>query len=96
MLQHYVFIKYQSGTTADHIAEFQRRMLALQHSVPGIGHLQIGRDVLQDARSWDLLLIMRFADVEALRRYQQHPEHLAVMAFNQPCVAAVGSIDFHA
>jgi len=39
---------------------------------------------------------MRFADVESLRRYQQHPEHLAVMAFNQPFVAAVGSVDFFA
>lgn len=96
MLQHYVFIKYQSGTSAAHIDEFQRRMLALRDSVPGIEHLEIGLDVLHDARSWDLLLIMRFASIEALRTYQQHPDHLAVMAFNQPCVAAVGSIDFHA
>jgi hypothetical protein len=40
------------------------------------------------------MLIMRFASVEALRAYQQHPEHQAVMAFNQPFVADVGSVDF--
>ena len=50
--------------------------------------------MLREARSWDLILIMRFASVEALRRYQQHPDHLQVMAFNQPAVAEVGSVDF--
>jgi len=96
MLQHYVFLKYQPGTAATHVAEFKQRLLALRTTVPGIAQLEIGEDVLHDARSWDLLLIMRFADVESLRRYQQHPEHLAVMAFNQPFVAAVGSVDFFA
>jgi hypothetical protein len=29
-----------------------------------------------------------------LRSYQQHPEHQKVMAFNQPFVADVASVDF--
>jgi hypothetical protein len=37
---------------------------------------------------------MRFASVAALRVYQQHPEHQNLMAFNQPSVAAVASVDF--
>ena len=62
--------------------------------IPGIEHLQVGRDILHDARSWDVLLIMRFASIQALREYQQHPEHQQVMAFNSPAVAQVGSVDF--
>jgi len=95
MLQHYVVIKYQKGTSDEHIAEFCRRMLSLRTSIAGIEHLQIGRDILHDERSWDLILIMRFASSAALRSYQQHPEHQKVMAFNQPFVAAVASVDFH-
>jgi hypothetical protein len=94
MLQHYVLLKYHKGTSAEHVAEFCRRMLALRTSIAGIEHLEIGRDMLHDARSWDLVLIMRFASVEVLRSYQQHPEHLKVMQFNQPCVADVASVDF--
>jgi len=94
MLQHYVLMKYQKGTSDEHIAEFCRRMLALRNSIAGIEHLEIGRDVLRDARSWDLILIMRFVSVAALRGYQQHPEHQALMAFNQPFVANVASVDF--
>jgi hypothetical protein len=38
---------------------------------------------------------MRFASMAALRSYQQYPEHQKVMAFNQPFVADVASLDFH-
>ena len=95
MLQHYVLIRHEKSASDEHIEEFCRRMLSLRISIPGIEYLEIGRDVLHDARSWDLILIMRFASVDALRRYQQHPEHQKVMAFNQPFVADVASVDFH-
>lgn len=94
MLQHYILIKFKTGTANEHIAEFCRRMLALRNTISSIEHLEIGRDILHDARSWDIILIMRFASIEALRRYQQHPEHLDVMAFNKPFVADVASVDF--
>lgn len=94
MLQHYILIKYKDGASDEHIEEFCRKMLALRDVISEIEHLEIGRDILHDARSWDLILIMRFASVEALRTYQQHPEHLKVMAFNQPSVESVASVDF--
>ncbi len=94
MLQHYIVIKYQKGVSDEHIAEFCRRMLDLRTSIAGIEHLEIGRDILHDDRSWDLILMMRFASTRELRSYQQHPEHQKVMAFNQPFVAAVAAVDF--
>jgi len=94
MLQHYVLIRYDKATSDEHVAEFCRRMLALRPIIDGIESLEIGRDILHDARSWDLILIMRFASIAALRIYQQHPEHQKLMAFNQPFVAAVASVDF--
>jgi hypothetical protein len=94
MLNHYVFIKYRSGTSDAHIAEFVSRTLALRSVITEIEHVEIGRDILRSVRSWDLVLIMRFASVEALRRYQPHPAHVKVMEFNQPCVETVASVDF--
>ncbi|MEP7354791.1 MAG: Dabb family protein [Acidobacteriota bacterium] len=94
MLQHYILIKFKQGTSDEHIGEFCSRLLALRTIISSIQHLEIGRDILHDARSWDLILIMRFASTEALRSYQQHPEHLGLMAFNQPSVADVASVDF--
>jgi hypothetical protein len=94
MLRHYVFLKYRDGTSDDHVTAFCGHLLALRATIGGIEHLEIGRDELHDARSWNVVLIMEFATLEALRTYQRHPQHLAVMAFNAPFVADVGSVDF--
>lgn len=94
MLQHYVLIRYDKSVNDEHIAEFCKRMMALPGSIADIEYLEIGRDILHDARSWDLILIMRFGSVSALRSYQQHPDHQKVIAFNQPFVADVASMDF--
>ena len=96
MLQHYVFLKYRHGTDETHVQAFCERMLALRVTIPAIQHLEIGRDELHDSRSWDLVLIMKFESVVALRAYQTHAAHLAVMAFNQPFVDSVASVDFSA
>ena len=94
MLQHYVFLKYRDGTDGTHVQTFCERMLALRATIPGIQHLEIGIDELHDARSWDLVLIMAFDSVDALRAYQAHPEHVAVMNFNDRFVRDVASVDF--
>lgn len=94
MLRHYVFLRYRPGTSDEHIAAFCERMLTLRDSIAEIRRLEIGRDELGDARSWDVVLIMAFDSVDALRTYQRHPAHQAVMAFNDPFVADVASVDF--
>ena len=94
MLQHYVFLKFRDNTTAQHIDAFCKKMYALSETIAHIKDLEIGRDELHDARSWDLVLIMRFPSVAALRAYQQHPEHIAVMQFNDPFVDKIASVDF--
>jgi hypothetical protein len=94
VLQHYVFLKYREGTSDGHVVAFCERMLALRGTIDGIHRLEIGRDELHDARSWDLVLIMEFASADALRAYQCHPAHLTVMALNDPFVANVASVDF--
>jgi hypothetical protein len=94
VLRHYVFLKYRAGTSDGHVRAFCERLLALRGTIGEVEHLEIGRDELHDARSWDLVLIMRFASLDALRAYQRHPLHLDVMAFNSPFVAEVASVDF--
>ena len=94
MLKHFVFFKYTPGTSDAHIEEFLRLTRALPASILTMRDLEVGRDVLHGARSWDVLLAMRFNSLEELREYQVHPAHRALMAFNDPRVAEVGSVDF--
>jgi len=94
MLQHYVFLKYRDGTPEQHVTAFCERMRVLAGTIGEIQRLEIGRDEVRDARSWDLVLIMEFTSIDALRAYQHHPQHLAVMAFNDAFVAQAASVDF--
>lgn len=94
MLKHFILIRYKPDTPDSHISEFCRRMYALKLEIPEILELEIGRDMLHDERSWDLILIMALESVEALRRYQVHAEHQSVMHFNGPFVSEVASLDF--
>lgn len=94
MLQHYVFIKYLEDAPSTHVVAFTERMLALKKTIPEILKMEIGRDILHDARSWDLILIMEFESIATLSAYQKHPEHQSLMVFNNPFVAEVGSVDF--
>jgi hypothetical protein len=62
MLRHYVFLKYRDGTSDDHVTAFCERLLALRATIGEIEHLEIGRDELHDARSWDAAAIRIVVD----------------------------------
>lgn len=68
-IQHCVFLKYQSDTTDAHIQAFREKMLALQHSIKEVQHVENGIDELHDERRRDLMLIMQFESMTALRAY---------------------------
>jgi hypothetical protein len=95
MLRHFVFIKYKQDTSDAHVDEFIRKTRALTESIAVLRDLEVGRDVLRTPRSWDVMLAMRFNSLEELREYQAHPAHQALMDFNNPQVAEVGSVDYH-
>ena len=62
---------YRAGTPEPHVTAFCDRMRVVRGTVAGMQRLEIGRDELRDARSWDLVLIMEFTSMEALRAYQR-------------------------
>lgn len=94
MLKHYILMRYKPGTEEAHIEAFCQKMYALRDVIPEIRHLEIGRDILREARSWDLMLDMRFDSVETLRCYQIHEAHQAALQFNNPQVLEVAAFDY--
>jgi len=95
LLNHFVFLKYHPDTPPEHIDAFCKKMLALKELIIEIQSLEIGLDEFHEERSWDVVVMIRTQSVEALKIYQKHPEHLAVMKFNEPYVINIGSTDFH-
>ena len=94
MVHHYVMLKFKGNTATDHISAFVSKMSVLSENNDAVVSLQIGRDELREARSWDLIMDMRFRCYEVLETYRRHPDHIAVMRFNDPFVNDIAAVDF--
>lgn len=85
MLRHVVMWSFkdeaEGAPKKANLAWVRESLLALRQIVPEILDMSIGEDIGIGRDPWDMVLIMDFADAEALDRYQHHPEHKKISAF---------------
>lgn len=99
MLQHVVLFRLTETTDDARLAELIAAFAALPAAIPEIVQLDVQRDVLPpEARrpvSSHFGLIGQFADLEALRRYQQHPRHVAALDQLRPHIEQMLVLDYN-
>lgn len=80
MIKHIVMwrLKDASSKTAS-AARIKELLEGLAGKIPGMPHIEVGINHLDDANSADVVLYSEFVDQAALDGYQQHPLHLAVV-----------------
>ena len=79
MLKHVVFMKFKAGVTDADIAELEAGLAALPAAISEIREFVFGRDILHSERSFDFALVSAFDDLDAMKRYQVHPNHVVVL-----------------
>ncbi len=94
MLKHVVFFKFKKGTPDGSIAEIEKGLKGLPSIIAEIKSFEVGRDVVHSERSYDLAIISSFDDLEAMKRYQVHPAHQAVVAKSKPVAESIVAVDF--
>lgn len=94
MLKHYIMLKFKEGVSDEHIDAFCEKARAMQGVIEQIHSIVVGRDILRETRSWHVIMDLEVESIEALRAYQTHPVHQALMAFNDGLVADVAALDF--
>ncbi|TFD41400.1 Dabb family protein [Cryobacterium sp. TMT1-2-1] len=77
---------------AEHAARIIAGLESLVGVVDEIRSLTVGADVA-GGDNWDVVLIADFDDMEAVARYQAHPEHQKVGAYIRSVVAARMAVD---
>lgn len=92
-LTHVVMFKFKKPTPAM-LAEAAAKLRSLLGVVPTLISMEAGQDVLHEGRSYDLVIINRFASQSDLVAYQEHPEHRQVLDFLRPIVSSSVSVDF--
>ncbi len=77
MIQHIVLFRLQETADENLVSDLMANYAALPAAIPEILHLDVVRDIVGRPVSCHFGLVSRFADRDALRRYQEHPLHIA-------------------
>ena len=94
MLRHVVFFKFKDGVGEEEIADLETSLAELPPVIPEILSYEFGQDTVHSERSYDLALVSTFRDLEALRRYQKHPDHQVVLRKVNDICESVLAVDF--
>jgi hypothetical protein len=94
MITHVVLFKFKPETTKVEIQQLAEGLGGLPQSIEEIREFRFGTDVIHSERSYDLGLVSSFDDLDALQRYQVHPEHQKVVAQVKAIASHVVSVDF--
>lgn len=94
MIKHLIILKFKPGVTEAQIAEFHTALSALPGRIPEIKEYSFGKDIMHSERSYDFALVSAFADMDALRRYNEHPDHRAVLEIARNIVEKTWAVDY--
>jgi hypothetical protein len=94
MITHVVLFKFKPEATEAEIQKLAEGLGDLPQVIEEIREFRFGADVIHSERSYDLGLVSSFDDLEALQRYQVHPEHQKVVAQVKSIASGVVAVDF--
>lgn len=94
MLHHIVLMKFNAGVDDAAVARLEEMLDTLPDKIIEIQTYEFGRDILRAERSYDFALVSGFANLEALQRYQAHPDHQKVLGHLQAICEDIRAVDF--
>ena len=94
MIVHVVMMKFKDNTSEDQITEIEQGLEALPDRIHEIQSYEFGRDVVRSGRSYDFALVSVFANLDTLKHYQEHPEHLKVLTKIRAACADIRAVDY--
>ncbi len=77
MIHHLVLFRLQADVDETLIVEHMADFAALKDQIATIAQLEVKRDIVGRPVSAHFGLVSQFTDQDALREYQQHPNHIA-------------------
>jgi len=94
MIKHLVFMKFKPGITDVQIEGLRDRLAALPEKIREIMEYSFGKDVMRSERSLDFALVAAFTDLEALKRYSEHPDHQSVVSLVRSLTEKTLTVDY--
>ena len=95
MIEHVVLFKVTPGATEEQQQRVVEELKTLKGKIPGIIDLSVGRNFSSRSQGFEIGLVVRFRDREALEAYLPHPAHRAcVDTYINPIRADVIVVDY--
>lgn len=94
MIKHVVFFNFKDGVSEADIAELETGLGRLPAIIEEIREFVFGRDVVRSERSFDFALVSSFDDLQAMERYQVHPDHQKVVSKAREICSSIRAVDF--
>jgi hypothetical protein len=79
MINHVVLMKFKPEVNDDAIDDLEKSLDDLPNKIVEIQAFEFGRDRVHSENSYDFALVSLFANLEAVKRYREHPAHLKAL-----------------
>jgi hypothetical protein len=94
MINHVVLMKFKPDVSDDAINDLEKSLDDLPNKIVEIQTYEFGRDRGHSEQSYDFALVSLFANLEAVKRYREHPAHLKVLQKITRLVENILVVDF--
>jgi hypothetical protein len=94
MLRHIVFMKFKTGVNASQIEDLKNNLGVLPGKIDEIKGFEFGPDILKSERSYDFALVASFKDLDSLKSYQVHHDHVPVLQKVRGLCETILVVDF--
>jgi len=93
MVNHVVMFKFKSTTAPAERQAYIGELRSLG-KIAEVRRLDVGENIVESPRAYDVVLIASFNDREALGRYARHPEHQPVLQRTAVVCENVAVVDY--
>ncbi len=94
MIVHIVMFQFRSEGKNDNIAKTRTMLEALTQKIAPLRSMEVGVNIVESDRAFDLVLTSTFDDMEGLDIYRVHPAHLEVVAFIKEVTETSKVVDY--
>jgi hypothetical protein len=98
MIKHIVMFKMKDSAEGanreENIQQVKSRLEALPEKIAEIRYFELGKNIIDSAVAYDLVLVSEFDSPESLVSYQRHPEHVKVFELVQKVCEQRAVVDY--
>lgn len=93
MITHIVLMKLKDKS-AEVTGKIRDSLMALPAQIPEIKHYEVGVNIVESARSYDIGLVSRFETLADLDIYSKHPAHVEALQYIRSVLESAVAVDY--